>query len=92
MQPTRNVSVRLLTWRASQYLSLDVKEYFHPVELMVMNEIKLIVVCEFYTIQLMFIKRFTTLDFLSHACATKKLVTRLRYCEVVDNGVSVRYK
>ena len=44
MQPTQNVSVRLLTWRASQYLSLDVKEYFHPVELMVMDEIKLIVV------------------------------------------------
>ena len=41
MQPTRNVSVRLLTWRASQSLSLDVKEYFHPVELMVMNEIKI---------------------------------------------------
>ena len=57
MQPTRNVSVRLLTWRASQYLSLDVKEYFHPVELMVMDEIKLIVVYLFY-IQLMFIKTF----------------------------------
>ena len=56
MQPTRNVSVRLLTWRASQYLSLDVKEYFHPVELMVMNEIKLIVV--YVYIQLMFIKTF----------------------------------
>ena len=56
MQPTRNVSVQLLTWRASQYLSLDVKEYFHPVELMVMNEIKLIVV--YVYIQLMFIKTF----------------------------------
>ena len=50
MQPTRNVSVRLLTWRASQYLSLDVKEYFHPVELMVMDEIKLIVVYVLYSI------------------------------------------
>ena len=56
MQPTRNVSVRLLTWRASQSLSLDVKEYFHPVELMVVNEIKLIVV--YVYIQLMFIKTF----------------------------------
>ena len=69
MQPIRNVSVRLLTWRASQSLSLDVKEYFHPVELMVVNEIKLIVV--YVYIQLMFIKRFTILDFLSHACASK---------------------
>ena len=50
MQPTRNVSVRLLTWRASQSLSLDVKEYFHQVELMVINEIKLIVVCVLYSI------------------------------------------
>ena len=50
MQPTRNVSVRLLTWRASQSLSLDVKEYFHPVELMVMNEMKLIVVYVLYSI------------------------------------------
>ena len=51
MQPIRNVSVRLLTWRASQYLSLDVKEYFHPVELMVMNEInKLIVAYVLYSI------------------------------------------
>ena len=49
--------MRLLTWRASQSLSLDVKEYFHPVELMVMNEIKLIVVYVYY-IQLMFIKTF----------------------------------
>ena len=53
MQPTRNVSVRLLTWRALQYLSLDVKEYFHPVEFMVIDEIKLIVM---FSIQIMFIK------------------------------------
>ena len=38
------------TWRASQSLSLDVKEYFHPVELMVMNEMKLIVVYVLYSI------------------------------------------
>ena len=56
MQPIPNVSVRLPTWRASQSLSLDVKEYFHSVELMVVNEIKLIVV--YVYIQLMFIKTF----------------------------------
>ena len=50
MQPVRNVSVRLLTWRASQSLSLDVKKYFYPVKLMVMNEIKLIVVYVLYSI------------------------------------------
>ena len=36
--------MRLLAWRASESLSLDAEEYFHPVELMVMNEIILIVV------------------------------------------------
>ena len=39
-----------LTRRASQSLSVDVKEYFHPVELMVVNEIKLIVVYVLYSI------------------------------------------
>ena len=68
MQPTRNVSLRLLAWRASQSLSLDVKEYLHPVELMVMYGIKSPIV--FY-IQLMFIKRFIIFDFLSHACVSK---------------------
>ena len=48
--------MRLLTGMASQSLSLDVKEYFHPAELMVMNEIKLIVV--YVYIQLMYIKTF----------------------------------
>ena len=42
--------MRLLTWRASQSLSLDVGEYFRPVELMVMNEIKLFVVYVLYSI------------------------------------------
>ena len=48
---------------------MSLQDVFY-VELMVMYEIKLIVVYEFY-IQLMFIKRFIIFDFLSHACASK---------------------
>ena len=44
-----NCNLAILTWRTSQSLSLDVTEkYFYPVDLMVMDEIKLIVVCELY--------------------------------------------